>query len=166
MPMSMMVQMGISLRYISIAAPDCNEWVPTLWGSKPRRALPYELQADCRCKDIFGGYVFHATFYPNCTHRCIQWSAWICPDSIHKRAHWRTGRMTVSCFKSFVCISNVIATLSAESKSLDCASMSSPSLKKRTFLRHMSFMRFCSCLGTLGYSQDRLQAKKAAPMVS
>jgi len=73
--------------------------------------------------------------------------------------------MTVACLKSFFCISNVIATLSADSKMSDCVGMSSPSLKKRMFLRHKSLMRFCSRLGTLEYSQD-LQAKKTAPMVS
>jgi hypothetical protein len=41
--------------------------------------------------------------------------------------------------------------------------MRSPSLKKRTFLRHKSLVRFCSRLGTLEYSQD-LQAKKADPL--
>ena len=55
--------------------------------------------------------------------------------------------------------------LSTDSKSSDCVGMRSPSLKKRTFLRHKSLVHFCSCLGTLEYSQD-LQAKKAAPMVS
>jgi hypothetical protein len=80
-----------------------------------------------------------------------------------RRAHWRTGHkmlpsvlpcMTVSFFRSYFCISNVMATLSADSKLLDCVGMRSPSMKKRTFLRHKSLMRFCSCLGTLEYSQD------------
>ena len=28
--------------------------------------------------------MFHATISPNCTHRSIQRSAWVCPNSFHK----------------------------------------------------------------------------------
>ena len=58
-----------------------------------------------------------------------------------------------------------MATLSADSKLLECVGMRSPSLKKWMFLRHKSLVLYCSRLGTLEYSQD-LQAKKATPMVS
>ena len=70
----------------------------------------------------------------------------------------------MSRFSSFFCISNVIATLSADSKSADCVGMRHPSLKLM-FVRHKILVCFYSRLGTFEYSHD-LQAKQTAPIVS
>ena len=164
--MSMMVYMGISPRYIPIADPD-------RYPLREVRSRGERFHMSCRpiagVKDIFGGYVFHATISPNCKHQRIQRSTWICQNSIRRTGHKTLSSvlpwMTVSCFEKNFCISSVIATLSADSKLLDCVGMSRPSLKKQTFLRHKSLVCFCSRLGTLEYSQG-LQAKEAAPMVS
>ncbi len=54
--------------------------------------------------------------------------------------------MTVSCFWLFVCILNVISTLSANSSSSDCVGMRCPFLKKRMFWRRKRFVRFNFCI--------------------
>jgi hypothetical protein len=67
--------------------------------------------------------------------------------------------MTVSCFSSFFCISNITAMLSANSKPSDGAGRRCPSLKNLIFRRQRSFVLFISLLGTFRYSQER-QGKK------
>ena len=90
------------------------------------------------------------------------------------RAHCFTGHrigssvrpwITVSCLLSFFCISNVTATLSANSKFSDGVEIRRPSLKNLMLRSLSSFVRFISLLGTFKYSHER-QAKKAALIVS
>ena len=99
---------------------------------------------------------------------------WYDQIRLTRSAHCLTGHKTgssvrpwmiVSCFCSFFCISNVTATLSANSKLADGVESRRPSLKNLIFRRQSSFVRFISLRGTFRYSQER-QAKKPAQIVS
>ena len=133
------------------------------------------LHANCKCQRMFLEVTFSMQPFLQTVHIGVSNDASGYVQILFTRyAHWGMGHkilssilqwMTVSCFWSFFCISNEIATLSKDSKLLDCLGMRCQSLEKRMFCRHKSFVHFCSCLGTFEYLKD-LQAKEASPMVS
>ncbi len=162
-------------RYISIAIPDQSEWVPISDGSKPSLVLLIDAHAVqstvilCH-KVICLSRPWRQIVQTGVSSMTLRYVQILCT----RCAHCRTGQrfassvlpwMTVSFFMSIFCISNVIATLSANSRLSEEAKSRCPSLKNLIFLRQRSFVCFCSLLGTLEYSQD-LQAKKAMPIVS
>jgi hypothetical protein len=162
--MSMMVYTGTPVRYISIAVPKQRECVPTLLGSKPRRAPPMVVQADRSDANTWRNVICLRLLW----HQVMQTEvSSVGPAYVQIRlmrhAHCRTGQktgssvqpwMTVSCSWLFFCILNVTATLSANSKLSDNAERRCPSLKNLIFHRQRSFVLFMSLLGTFKYSQE------------
>jgi hypothetical protein len=137
--MSMMVYTGTPARYISIKAPEQRECVPTSLGLKLRQAPPMVAQADQSdantwCNVICSPLLWHQIMQTEVSS-VVPGYVQVC---LTRRAHCRTGHktglsvqpwMTVSCFWSFFCISNVTAALSANSKLSDNSKRRRPSLK-------------------------------------
>ncbi len=156
-------------------APERSECVPISSGSKPSRALPMVAHAARRDVITWRGGICSRLSWRQ-TVQTVVFSVVPCYDQIRltRRAHCLTGHKTglsvrpwmiVSCFISFFCISNVTATLSANSNSSDGVESRRPSLNNLILRRQSSFMRFISLRGTFRYSQER-HAKKPAQMVS
>jgi hypothetical protein len=162
-------------RYISIAAPDRRECVPISSGSKPSRALP--MVAHAARRDVITWREVICSRQSWCqTEQTGVFSVvpWYDQIRLTRSAHCLTQHkngssvwpwMIVSCFCSFSCISNVTATLSANSKLADGVESRCPSLKNLILRRQSSFVRFISLWGTFKYSQER-QVKKPAQIVS
>ena len=91
---------------------------------------------------------------------------WYDQIRLTRRAHCLTGHKTgssvrpwmiVSCFILFFCISNVTATLSANSKSSDGVESRRPSLNNLILQRQSSFVRFISLRGTFRYYSPNIE---------
>ncbi len=83
----------------------------------------------------------------------------------HNNLSVELDKCSVSNFSLFFWSSNVIATMSAESREGWEWGNSLPFLKKRKFLSFNNFVFLSSCVGTFRYSQDLIQKNKA-PMRS
>ena len=108
--------------------------------------------------NLVRSYLLTSVMAPNHADCCALHCSLIIGSSVQP---W----MIVSCFILFFCISNVTATLSANSKSSDGVESRRLSLNNLILRRQSSFIHFISLWGTFRYLQER-HAKKPTQMVS